>query len=101
MDRYETVGALPDCLIIRFESQIYFANADYLRTELYRYVEDNPEAKYIIIDSSTISDIDSTGLHLLDNIDKDFSERGIELHLCGTIGVVRDALHLSVSSHGF
>ena len=56
---------------------------------------DNPEAKYIIIDSSTISDIDSTGLHLLDNIDKDFSERGIELHLCGTIGVVRDALHLS------
>lgn len=95
VDRYETVGALPDCLIIRFESQIYFANADYLRTELYRYVEDNPETKYIIIDSSTISDIDSTGLHLLDNIDKDFSERGIELHLCGTIGVVRDALHLS------
>jgi len=95
IDRYDTEGKLSDCLIIRFESQVYFANADYLRTELYKRVEYNPDIKYVIIDSSAITDIDSTGLHLLRNIDMDFAERGIELHLCGTIGIVRDALHLS------
>ncbi len=94
VDRYNTVGALSEFLILRFESQIFFVNAEYLRAELYKRLENNKATKYIIIDSSAITGIDSTGLHLLHNIDEDLKKRNIELHLCGTIGVVRDALHL-------
>ena len=94
VDRYNTVGELSEFMILRFESQIFFVNAEYLRSELYKRLDNNDAIKYIIIDSSAITGIDSTGLHLLENIDEDLKKRNIELHLCGTIGVVRDALYL-------
>ena len=95
VDRFPNAIQLPDCLIIRFDSQLFFGNALYFK----EFFEDlvvnhqNPPLKGIILDASNINDIDSSGLKALAGT-KEFLERsGIAFYLSGVIGPVRDKLH--------
>ena len=96
VERFENADSHPDHLIFRFENQLFFANAEYFRSELMDRIEERDDnIKYVLIDSSIIHSIDSTGMHMLKDLDDELKARNIELHLCGTIGPVRDCLHLA------
>ena len=99
LTRYERAQTQDGYWFIRFENQLYFANSEYFRSHIYNKINADSSIRYIIIDSSIINSIDSTGIHMLNDLDKDLKKRNIELHLCGTIGSVRDSLHLAGLLH--
>ncbi|MHA7057478.1 SulP family inorganic anion transporter [Aquimarina sp. M1] len=99
---YRNVNRFPDAkrsskyLIIRFDDQLYFANTSYFKETILRYIKKrNPLPEFLILDSTNIHDIDSTGLHILEDVHRYLEESGIQLLMSGTIGPVRDFLKRS------
>ena len=93
INRFPQVEQRNDLLIIRFDSQLYFANIDYFKETL-RKLEEEKEGllKIVIIDAVGMSSIDASGVHALKEAIDDSRERGITLYLTGVIGPVRDTL---------
>ncbi len=99
---YRNINRFPEAkrslqyLIIRFDDQLYFANTNYFKEAILSYIEKrNPLPKFLILDSTNIHDIDSTGLHVLEDIHRFLEESGVQLLISGTIGPVRDFLKRS------
>lgn len=96
LERFEQAAGVPGTLILRFESQMFFGNSTYFKESVYERINNHHEkVNYVILDGSQISDIDSTAMHMLKDLDNDLKTKNIELHLCGAIGSVRDNLHKS------
>ena len=83
-------------LIIRFDDQLYFANTSYFKDSILGHIQQRdlmPE--FLILDSTNIHDIDSTGLHILEDVHQYLEELGVQLLISGTIGPIRDFLKRS------
>lgn len=91
--RFPQAEERDDVLIIRFDSQLYFANVEYFKETL-RKLEEEKDAplKLVIIDAASITSIDASGIHALKEIIDVYKKHGITLYLTGVIGPVRDAL---------
>src|SRR5690606_10574987 len=91
--RFPQVIQHDDLLIIRFDSQLYFANVEYFK-EILQRLEEEKEAqlKSVIIDAASMSSIDASGIHALKEVIDDYKKRGITLYLTGVIGPVHDLL---------
>jgi SulP family sulfate permease len=82
-----------EILIYRFDSQLYFGNAAYFREGLEDMVTNQgKELKLFILNTSSITDIDSSGIHELEDVMSFLKTRNIALYLTGTRGPVRDIL---------
>ena len=82
-----------DYLILRFDDQLYFGNADFFKESVYDHLERREVLpKYLILHATNIHTIDSTGLHILEDTYKELSEKNIEVLFSGMIGPVRDIL---------
>lgn len=94
--RYDQAGRIDEMMILRFDHQLYFGNASFFRDRIHRFLKDTDrQIKYLLLDASHIDDIDSTGMHVLKDLDLHMKTLDIELHLCEASGPVRDSLHLS------
>ena len=92
--RFPHVEQHEDILIIRFDSQLYFANVEYFKEKLRKLEEEKEKPlKLVIIDAASITSIDASGIHALREVIDDYKTRGITLYLTGIIGPVRDALY--------
>nr|WP_109301071.1 sulfate permease [Aquimarina sp. AU474] len=99
---YRNINRFPDAiqssnyLIIRFDNQLYFGNAGYFKDAIQEYVTNrNPKPKFLILDNTNMHDIDSTGLHVLEDICQYLEGLDIQLLIIGSIGPVRDFLKRS------
>lgn len=89
--RFPQAQQWPEILIFRFDAQLYFANASYFQEKLMQSVEaKGPQLKHVILDASSISDIDFTGMQIIIDIVRDLQKRNITFTLAGCIGPVRD-----------
>lgn len=96
VNRYKGAKETDNTLIIRFDDQLYFGNCDYFKERVNEFVKDSDQkVKFILIDAGNIHAIDSSGIHVLKDLDEQLKIQGIELHLCRTIGPVRDILFKS------
>jgi len=81
--KQESSGAfIPNVFIARIGSSIYFANASFIKDMLLAYVadlEDINETEYIVLEMSPVVSVDSTALHVLEDIVQDFRGRGIQI----------------------
>ncbi len=93
ISRFNNAEQQEDLAIIRFDAQLYFGNAEYFRETLEKIVFDNPSTKAIILDASSIHDIDSSGIHIFKDVLEYFKNRNIEFYLAEAIGPVRDILY--------
>jgi SulP family sulfate permease len=81
-------------LIIRFDAQLYFGNCEYFRETIEQLVLDAPkEMKALVLDASSIHDVDSSGIHTLHEIISFLKGRNIDFYISGLIGPVRDIWH--------
>ncbi|MFO7580582.1 MAG: solute carrier family 26 protein [Nitrosomonas halophila] len=98
--RFPQIIQHDDLLIIRFDSQLYFANVEYFK-EILQRLEEEKEAplKSVIIDAASMSSIDASGIHALKEVIDDYKKRGITLYLTGVIGPVRDLLKRADITH--
>ena len=83
-------------LVLRFDGQLYFANKDYFKAQLYKNITKKGKTiKYVILNAEAINYIDSSALNLLTQIVLDLKEQKIELLIAGAIGPTRDILFSS------
>ncbi|MBX2817727.1 MAG: sulfate permease, partial [Saprospiraceae bacterium] len=93
IDRFDLIEKSEDALIVRFDDQLYFGNAAYFQDSLMRLAKPREESlRLIVLDASSIHDIDSTGFDALSQVIEYFNERNIRVCLAGMIGPVRDKI---------
>ena len=96
INRFPDALQSPEYLIIRFDNQLYFGNSSYFKDTILEYISNRtPTPKFLILDNSNMHDIDSTGLHVLEDIHQYLNTLGMQLLVVGAIGPVRDFLKRS------
>lgn len=76
---------IPNVFICRIGSSMYFANAAYVKDMILTYVSDLEEVnktKYLILEMTPVVTIDSTAVHALEDIVRDFRSREIQTAFC-------------------
>lgn len=84
---------LTDGLIVRFEQQLFFANAAFLKDKIQALLQNNDaKMKVLFLDASMIADIDSSGIAALQDIHRLLHTRAIPFYICETIPSIQAAL---------
>ena len=87
---YRNIKQYPDAetynsmLLCRIDAPLYFANAQYVRDKINNYVKttekkSTDKVKYVIVDLSPVSHIDTTAMHILNDLYKDYKSKGVQL----------------------
>jgi SulP family sulfate permease len=93
ISRFPNAIQSDEVLIFRFDSSLYFGNASYFKDIIRELViEKGTQLKVLIIEASTINEMDSTGLHILEDVIAYLQDNKVELYLSGVKGPVRDLL---------
>lgn len=93
ISRFRTAQEEDDILIVRFDAQLYFGNAEYFRESIEKIIlERSHRPKLLILDASSIHDMDSTGIYEFKRLLKELDKHHIQFYISGVIGPVRDAL---------
>ncbi|XP_022979229.1 sulfate transporter 3.1-like [Cucurbita maxima] len=104
IDQYPTANRVPGALILQLEAPIYFANSNYVRERLSRWITDEEKRikssgltslQYIILDVSGVSSIDSSGISMLEEVNKSTEKRGLILLLANPRSEVIKKLNVS------
>ena len=90
VDRFEDLHTYDDILIVRFDAQLYFANAHSLTDFVDSKMQERPLIKHIIFDFSAVSSLDSSAVHVIKDFLEDLHSHGKELYLSNVRGPVRD-----------
>ena len=80
-------------IIFRIDASLYFANVSYLKDKIYESIEQRKSpVKALIIDASSINEIDAPAAEALLEIAEDLALRNIELYFTNVKGLVRDIM---------
>lgn len=94
VNRFDNADVSPEILIVRFDDQLYFANASYFKDFVFETINERKhQTRLFILDASSIHRIDSTGLQVLKEVDSFLDNNNIQFYLSGVIGPVRDRLY--------
>ncbi|KAL0682289.1 hypothetical protein Bca4012_049136 [Brassica carinata] len=102
--QYPDAAKIPGILIIRVDSAIYFSNSNYVRERILRWLReeeekakaaDMPAIKFLIIEMSPVTDIDTSGIHSIEELHKSLQKRQMQLILANPGPVVTEKLHAS------
>ena len=88
--RYPEVRLSRQLVVLRPDASLYFANATYLRDVVERALAERPDAMGLVLDLSAVNDVDAVGLDSLERLMAELDQRGLEVHLAGMKGPVRD-----------
>ncbi len=96
VDNYPEAEQIEGLVILRIDASYYFANTEFLKDKLYEIVEncDHP-LKAIILDASSINDLDSSANKALHEIARDYKRRHIELYIAGLKAPIREVMKRS------
>jgi anti-anti-sigma regulatory factor len=79
--KQESIGEfVPGVLCVRIGTHMYFANATLVKDRLLQYVSDMSviePVQYVVIEMTPVSSIDSTAMHAIEDMVKDFRRRNI------------------------
>lgn len=78
--------------ILRFDASFSFANADYIRDHILNHLEGAPDTQALILDATSINDLDMTAAEVLTDLLRSLGERGIRLAIAGVKGRVADVM---------
>lgn len=81
--------------ILRFDASFSFANADYIRDHILNRLEGTHDTQALILDATSINDLDMTAAEVLTDLVQSLRERDIRLALAGVKGRVADVLRSS------
>ncbi|EOA23007.1 hypothetical protein CARUB_v10003753mg [Capsella rubella] len=102
--QYPDAAKIPGILIIRVDSAIYFSNSNYIRERASRWLREEqenakadgmPSIKFVIIEMSPVTDIDTSGIHSIEELHKSLEKQHIQLILANPGPVVTEKLFAS------
>ena len=83
----------PGVLIVRIDAQLYFGNIAFLKAELKRLeVASEAPLRAVVLDASSINQVDSSADEALLEIGERYEERGIEMYFAHCKGPVREVI---------
>jgi len=83
-----------EVLVMRFDAQLYFANAGYFREKVKELAANKGESlELIVFNFESVHNIDTTALSVLKQLVEDFRKQGVEISFAAVIGPVRDSLY--------
>ncbi|KAK4408098.1 Sulfate transporter 3.1 [Sesamum angolense] len=104
VDQYQNANNVPGLLILEIDAPIYFANSNYLRERISRWIDDEEDKlkasgetglQYVILDMSAVGNIDTSGISMLDEVKKIIDRRGFKLVLANPGAEVMKKLNKS------
>ncbi|KAL6574214.1 Sulfate transporter 1.3 [Orobanche hederae] len=102
--QYPEATQVPGVLIIRVDSAIYFSNSNYIKERLLRWLMDEDEQlkaaglsdiQFLIVEMSPVTDIDTSGIHALEELHRSLMKKSVQLVLANPGPVVIDKLYTS------
>ncbi|XWS54478.1 hypothetical protein CRYUN_Cryun10bG0092900 [Craigia yunnanensis] len=102
--QYPDATKVPGILVVRVDSAIYFSNSNYVKERILRWLTDEeeqlkensqPRIQYLIVEMSPVTDIDTSGIHALEELFRSLEKRDVKLVLANPGSVVIDKLHAS------
>lgn len=80
----------PGVLAVRFDAAWYFGNVSFLQDTLERLEAEAPAPLHtVVLDATSINDLDSSAAHALHDLAEAYAERNVRLVLAGAKGPVR------------
>ncbi|RDX72828.1 Sulfate transporter 1.3, partial [Mucuna pruriens] len=104
IQQYPEATRVPGVLIIRVDSAIYFSNSNYVKERILRWLMDEEEQvkaeyqtriQFLIVEMSPVTDIDTSGIHALEELFRSLQKRDVQLVLANPGPIVIDKLHTS------
>ncbi|KAK7328171.1 hypothetical protein VNO77_22268 [Canavalia gladiata] len=103
IQQYPSATQISGMLIIRVDSAIYFSNSNYIKERILRWLTDEdckrtselPRIQYLTVEMSPVTDIDTSGIHALEELYKSLQKREVQLILANPGPVVMEKLHAS------
>jgi MFS superfamily sulfate permease-like transporter len=89
VDHHPEDQTVPGVSVLRVESGVFFANADYVHAA----IQDAAQAdgiRAVVLDCETMPFVDVTAARMIDQLATDLGKRGVRLIVAGEIGQVRD-----------
>ena len=92
--RFSDLELKEDLLMVRIDGPIYFANVEYIRDKMNKWLHlKNGKTKMIVFNMESVTSIDSTGAHELYEWIVSWRKNNIDICITGTKGPVRDVLN--------
>ena len=96
VDRFSHLIQREDVLVMRFDAPLFFANSGFFQDKLEELRNRKGEKlKLVVLNAEAISTLDSSAVHMLRDLIKEYRAAGIDIFLASAIGPVRDMLHKS------
>lgn len=93
LSRFDDLKTWEGILILRIDSNLYFANIDAVKTFIKNELKKNPKVELIILKGESINSIDTSSINILKDFILQLRKQGIEVYFSGLIGPVRDELY--------
>ncbi|MDC9722321.1 MAG: solute carrier family 26 protein [Urechidicola sp.] len=91
--RFKDVEIEDDLLIVRFDSQLHFANTTYFKDRLFEFAAyKGNKLKMLIIDGESINQLDSSAIYALFEVLDNFNQKNVEIAFTGLKGPTRDKM---------
>jgi len=90
--RFEEAEVEEDVLIIRYDNDIFFGNAEHFFDTVESELSIRPKTKHIILDLTSVTKIDSTGIIKFHQLIDILKNNDIDVRLAGAKGPLRDRL---------
>ncbi|MEV0332225.1 SulP family inorganic anion transporter [Nocardia sp. NPDC050717] len=94
--RHPDLAVRPDLLVVRVESGLFFANADYVRERIEALCTD--QTRIVVLDAETSPTLDVTAASALLALRKDLAHRRVDFRIARTVAQFGDELGSAV--HG-
>ncbi|XP_026656568.2 probable sulfate transporter 3.3 isoform X3 [Phoenix dactylifera] len=108
LQHYNDARRVPGFLILAVEAPINFTNTTYLNERITRCIEEEEDVedneaglRFVILDLSAVSTIDTSGVSFLVDLKKSMEKHGLELVLINPMGEVMEKLQRANGVHNF
>lgn len=91
-EKYNLPRFHPKVTAMRFDGQLYFANVSYFEQSVASLVSNDPNLRYLLVDSRGINGLDSSGAEMLRGLVDRLRSNGIELAFCNIKGPVIEVM---------
>jgi SulP family sulfate permease len=96
LERHPENEPLVGVVVLRVESGLFFANADWVRARVAQAAS-REGVKAVVIDAETVAFIDVSAVRALGELAADLRRDGVQLLLARDVGQVRDVLRTAVA----
>jgi SulP family sulfate permease len=90
LQRFPEARIYPGVILLRIDASLYFANLEFVRDAVDRKVAEKPETRWVVIDFSSVNDMDASAIDALEEIMARYADREIGFLFAGMKGPLRD-----------